>query len=759
MNLLVKTLFCVGVILGLATATWAEEMPLGGGIGVISVRGERDVVPSGYAPPVLGNGNLCVQVDYQGCQFQRTYAGMTPTIFWAGRRYGPPNDQLVPFGHFEQEVTCQGKTFRLPTRWTETLNVREATVRCECDYGDLVTVGTTVFVPLGHDVVAIRKRFLPKNPQVRSARIEFTYAFCPPGNENRPPRRTQITAMANPGDAAAELAYQVDGLRMFDGLVAVVADKPVAAQVDHQRVSLVADIALDATTGGEITFYLVLADSLDGKDFAKRATAMQSQVKTEGFEGLLAAHRRQWADYWGESYIHVPEVRMEQAYLTSQYHLRTIATRWSFPVGLFNTHWAGRFFGWDEMFVHLAAASSNHLAISKRVPEFRRAGLEKAVYRTAHYGKPGTYGARYPWETLEDGSEGSPPGYWMEHVFHMSNIAVSAWFQYLYSGDREYLKATGYPVIKECANFYFQQMLYESPQGGLIFGKCTDLERLGPAKLNPFMTSCGAIFTLEAASRAAGVLGIDAQEAGPWKQAAAKLRESLPHNGQRYVPYAGCPDESIAVLGGVFPYPVFDASQRLQKNAVYWFLANGGRFGNMYPVGGSICPWYGGWMATALAALGDKNEPAKLLSQVAQSTGRFSEIFEINEAKVSMRPWFSTAEGNYVYALNQMLVQSRDDEILIAPATPDAWKEFSFKLPCYGNMLVEVRVKDGRIVELVMIPGDAACKVDRTLVIPRRLIDRTAIGRGLAGSTTIRDDCLRMTLHCQGKTVLLHGGQ
>ena len=373
------------------------------------------------------------------------------------------------------------------------------------------------------------------------------------------------------------------------------------------------------------------------------------------------------------------------------------ATKWSFPVANFNTHWAGRYFGWDEVFCHLGLASSNHLSIGAREPDFRFDGLKKALLRTSHYFKSEvSYGARYPWEALEDGTEGlSTPGFWIEHVFHMSHIAMSAWFQYLYTADREYLKAKGYPVIKECATFFVKQMIYEDSNGTLFIGKCTDLERLGPNRQNPFMTSCGAIYTLESAAKAADVLQVDAELAASWRTMAGKLKQSLPHANGEYVPYAGCPERSIAVLGGVFPYPVFDKSNPLQKNAIYTFVKNSAGFGNMYPVGKSVSAWYGGWMAAALAALGDKTEAVNQLSQVAEGTGCFAEVFEINEEKVVMKPWFSTAAGNYVYALNQVLLQCRDEQILIAPAVPDAWKEFSFKLPCYGNLVATIVVKEG----------------------------------------------------------------
>src|SRR5690606_11827706 len=108
------------------------------------------------------------------------------------------------------------------------------------------------------------------------------------------------------------------------------------------------------------------------------------------------------------------------------------------------------------MFCFQAMASSKHLEISRRVPEFRFSVLPKAKQRISHYNNPGSFGARFPWESYEDGAEGAPQpyGFWIDHVFHMSNITLSSWLQYLYTGDSEYLKSTGYPVIKECARFY-----------------------------------------------------------------------------------------------------------------------------------------------------------------------------------------------------------------------------------------------------------------------------------------------------------------
>jgi hypothetical protein len=740
---------CLFLCLVLAAAGgWAHAAPTH----VNTVSGVTNAVPKGYVPPLVSNGSLCMLVDYLGGQAQNAYVKMTPTIFWEGRRYGPPKDQLISFGHFETDVFVAGKKCGLPATWTQTLDTKEALVSCRNDYDNGLSVETFVFTPLASDWIVVKKRVSSARAAVRSARLTFTYRFMPPGSENKPPRRVVSAGTWDEAAKRAEFRFQADAHRPCEGIVSVFADKPVTAVIDKQVAALTAEIALDGDTPAEVTFFVLFADSLDGKDFLSRAADGAEQARQKGYSGLFGENQKAWSAYWDESYVRLPDAKMETAYNTAQYHLRANATRWSFPVGVFNTHWAGRFFGWDEMFCYQALVSSNHRDIARRGPEFRCAGLKIALDRAAHYGKPGLFGARYPWETMEDGAEAAPPGFWMEHVFHMSNIALAAWYQYQFTDDLDYLKKTGYPVIKECARFFLANMVYEAPDGGMFIGKCTDLERLGPAKFNPFMTSCGAIYTLEAGASAAALLKADDAEAAAWKHAAAKLRESLPAEGDRYVPYAGCKDESVATLGGLFPYPVFDEAEARQRNAVYHYVKNGRSFGNMYQMGSSVCAWYLGWMAAALAELGDREEPAKMLEEAAAGAGCFGEMFEINEEKVRRCPWFSTASGNIVYALNQMLVQSRDERILIAQGVPEAWKDFAFKLACHGNLTAEVEVKGRKIVRLTLEPGDADRERQRTLVVPAGLIDEAALNKAVVKKVTAQGGNTRIEVRVKGRT-------
>lgn len=689
------------------------------------VHGQGDSVPATYAPPIISNGSLNLQLDFRGVQRPHTYKAMVPQIFWAGKRYGPPSDRLIPFGYIDQEMTVNGERLDAPARWEQELDSRKAVVTCSNTYGNGLTVQTVAFVQLEEDLVVVKKTFTSTEAKSSDVGYTFNYRFSAPATPDEPPYRVISENTVTPPRDGMSFRFDADGYPRSTGEIMVFADRPAEYAVDGQLGQIHTRLSVSRNKPQEIVFYLYFDDHANGEGAGDRGAAIAERVREKGFDTHLAAQVAAWEAYWSESYVALPDAQLQKVYQTASYHLRANATKWSSPVGIFSTHWAGRYFGFDEMYCMQGLASSNHLAISRRTPEFRFNTLPAARHRIAHYGKEGSFGARYPWESMEDGVEAAPQryGFWYDHVFHMSHIASSCWTQYQYSADMDYLKEVGYPVIKECARFFLTHMVYENKDGSMFIGKTTDLERLGPAIQNPFMTAAGAIYTLEAAASAAEVLGEDPAEADKWRDVAVKLREALPRDGNRYIPFEGCTERSVAALAGFFPYPIFGADNALQKNALYDFLENGQFSGNMYPVGTGLSGWYGGWITSALVHVKDGDEAGSTMAKVAQGAGLFGELFEINEPEVSIKPWFSTAAGNYVYALNQMLLHSEGDTIHVVPAIPGAWQELSFSLPAFGDLVVEVKLERGRLTHLGLTPGKASRSLSRTLVIPERLVD------------------------------------
>ena len=157
--------------------------------------------------------------------------------------------------------------------------------------------------------------------------------------------------------------------------------------------------------------------------------------------------------------------------------------------------------------------------------------------------------------------------------------------------------------------------------------------------------------TFRAAAQAAAILGCDDDLARIWADTAEQLRRWLPKNpeGTAYIPYPGCPDQSIALLSGLYPYPCLPPDDPCQRAGIEAFVATESQFGNMYPVGKSLCTWYAGWKALAFCRLGERDIAKTVIAQMCDDTGCFSEVFEICEG--GYHPWFTTGEGTLLQAI------------------------------------------------------------------------------------------------------------
>ena len=714
-----KILFLI-LCAGSLTAFANENSPF-----VQSCGGKGSEQPAGYAPVFIANGSIATFIDNLGMQRAKMYVKLYPEVVWAGRRYPSGGSTPIPMGRFEESVSIDGKPLGEPLGWKQTLDARNAVTTCEVEYENAV-VKTAAFVPYGLDMLVVQKSVEAKDKGAKAVKIKFAYSLTS-AHTGKTPDRVLVYPKAD--SKSAVMSYTAYAYKIYHGEIGVNSDVESRVSLGENSVSLESEFDLSKGSA-RVAYFVSFADDFDNPQVGKRAAALKKIAAEKGFDGILKEHSANWQKYFEGAFINLPDERMNAAYAVALYHLRSMSTKWSFPVGLaVRSGWGGRFFGWDETFCVFGALSSGKAELAVKTANFRRKMLDIAMNRVAHYGakKPMLYGARYPWESLEDGAEGAPNpyGFWFDHIFHMSNIAVSEWENYLYSGDNDFLRETAYPVMRECAAFYYSHMLYKDENGQTIVGKCTDLERLGPARENPFLTSCGVIYTFEKTAEAAKILGVDAQYAAKLKEAAARLRKSLPQNGEMYIPYAGCKEKSIASVGGLFPYFIFDKSDKKQVAAVYDFMKNISTAGNMYPVGGSTCSWYAGWLSSALALIEDAEGPEAMLSAAAKNTGHFAETWEIYEPNTRHTPWFTTAAGNYLHAVNQMLVSSRENgEIYVAPSVPEKWKNFEFELPCYYGAKLRVKAEDGKITKLIFSAPDSR---PRALAVPTRLLPANKI--------------------------------
>lgn len=610
--------------------------------GIVSGEGTAD--PVGYVPVLVANGELAMTVDKSFGIRSKDLPQYSQGIFLEGRRVGQPDRELLPQGRWRKCLAIDGKDPGEPVRWAQHLDTKTGIVSCRLEYGDGVVFTGETFVPFGQNTIAIKMTVEGAGERSVDLGIDFV-----------PPSHPRIVGSWQPETPNRRgWAYRSYGYKVIDGVSAV-----------HKLAPGV--------------FIITFSDSLRVHPGAPK-----------DYAALKAAHIADWAKFWSESYVRLPDPEIQRMWEMANYHLRINATPWSFPVGILNSHWQGHYFGFDEMYIHQGLLSSGHFGLARHAPDYRFATLGPALARN-RYGRNKSfmkYGARYFWESVEDGrSEGTDPGEWMDHVFQMATIAKCAWQQYLYSRDRDWLSEKGYPVLLECARFYRNNMIYADSNGETYVGKCCDLERLGPSRERPFMTTCGVIFTLRAAAEASGLLKRNATEAADFRRIADALERSLPQKDGRYIACLNEPQESMATLAGFYPFPIFQPDHAPQREAVRHFIAEGRASGNMYPMGKRICPWYSGTMSAAATHMGDRAEPIRWLKEAFSAAGLFGEYFEINEPGAVCHPWFATAAGNCLYAINRMLV---------AGTVPEGWREYAFSLPTESGHWLKVEVKNGR---------------------------------------------------------------
>lgn len=604
-----------------------------------------------YVPPAVGNGDLSVQIDREGAMAQKSYCEMIPGIRRAGYRYDNPTGRLIPLGYFTQSLSGLGEL----TRWEQSLETDDGVVECDCSYSDGTHIRTTVFCHLGKNILVIRKEL----ETTLDGHFEFIYHLDPP--------RAKVTQQGE-----FKLAYKVDGMEQYEGTVSVTADVPVKASWQDGQLRL-------STTARSCTFFI----------------AFDEETTASG-EELLAESRELWREFWNEGYVRIPSPRLQQVYQASLYHLRISTTRWSIPTGIFETHWNGLYFGFDEYFNMMGLMTAGHVESALHVPRFRFSILPQARFRS-NSSKIDRGTALFPWETNEQGGENSPRGFWYEHIFHESHFVLEGWQAYRFTGDKEQLREKYYPLMRACAEYLRIFHVTYDAAGRRVIGVCTDLERMGSAISNPFMTSCSVIAAFEAAAKGAEVLGVDEELAKQWRELAAALRQSLPHDENSYRPYDGFNDYSIAQLAGIFPYGVISRDEPLQRNGVEDYRRHRRQCGNMYQMGSGICSWYLAWEAITLVRMRQPEEALAVLEELEKSCGNWGEMFEIRE--MEMRPYFTTAAGCLVQAVNEMFLQFQGDTPVLAPAVPQSWRDYSFRLAGLYGSVVQGKCVDGKVIE------------------------------------------------------------
>ena len=655
-----------------------------------------------YFPPILGNGDISLAPDCEGTlnytaaeYEEKDLKAFDGIVARCGRRSNNNKrmirSRLFSFGKFKFNEGSKIKS------WSQNLLCEKGRVESDCIYEDGTEIHTECFIHPALNIYAVNKTF-KKLPQSR----KFSYDFVLEGFNGATKELETIRYIKQENNESVT-GFRMYGIDVYTGEVRLCMDVPHSAAAAENGVH----IEFEPSEGSSAALFYYLEDNLETEDYISVLADIKKKIDSCGFEGLKQECADDYTKFYELGYVNTSDSVLNEIYKTALYNLKCYTTKYSVAIGLNNAYWDGKYFAFDEYYSYYALLTSNRMELAKRVPTFRLdVCLERAIKLASdcHRNEDTEEMARFFWETGEESyAELSPVGPWLDHVFHMATVGIGAWEYYEFNKDREFLSRC-YRMIRACAKFFTKYMVYRDGDR-LYIGKCTDLERLGAAAENPFMTSCGAIKLIECCADASEVLGIDDGYRAECRHVAAKLRESLPVENGMYVPLANCKQKSIAVFAGKYPFNAIDAADEKLTAAWKDFEINGAKYGNMYVLGKGISSWYACWKAEAYARAGMAKEAQASLAASYPSAGVFGEMYEINEPGVRLKPWFTTASGMFISSVNEMLLQSDENTVNVLPAFKEDCGDVSFRLAVKGGAIAEVSIKNSLLESIKITMG------------------------------------------------------
>jgi len=639
---------------------------------------------------IVGNGELVTRVGPSGYHRDEG-ASIDEALFWSGRRLDGPYYPLVRFGKLMRSIAVYGASGH-DGAWRQWIDYERGMVCCSVDHG-LVTERTETLIASHTNVLLISTVLTNCSSDAVSVDFEVRYQFG--DHEGTVQEGCTLVPGREPENHIVEVRT-----RGFVAAVFVRADwaEPVPVRLGLCR--LRAGFTLPAGGQRRLRTWLVVAD----------AARYTHPPRPEQIDGLVKRHVDEWQAFWRRGWIQLDEPALMDLWRCSMYTLRCSATPWSIPPSV-GPYWDGRTFH-DELYPFLALASAGHLELARRIPYFRLRTLDRAVQRSAGRG------ARYPWESTETGLEGVPFGAHMDEHFHIGQISETAWQYLLFAGD-EQAAAELYPLLRECAEYYRQNMIELDGQT-LTIRPCTDYEESIYPVARPIYTTCAAIRSLENAAAAARRLRRDAALAAQWQRTAAGLRASLPttRDGGAYATASGANFTHIATAGVVFPFRVDEVSKRARRTIIELLRSCRSSLnfkpGSHRTYDGSNWMWTTAHLATALFYQHRGREGWDVLRLAPASAGPLASPNEHTRGQTIAIPWFTTAAGAVVYAIHAMCVRVVEGQALLLTVLPAEIGDCAFELAGGAGVQVRCRVAAGRVAELAVStprPKRWACRI------------------------------------------------
>jgi trehalose/maltose hydrolase-like predicted phosphorylase len=333
-------------------------------------------------------------------------------------------------------------------------------------------------------------------------------------------------------------------------------------------------ISFNARAGQTYAFtkYVGVVTSRDSSAPATDAGAASQQAAALGQQALQTEDAAAWATLLKSGITVSGDPSLQTAINASTYDLyasiRADSPDAIGPSGLSSDGYAGMVF-WDSDIWMFPAILATHPDIARAAVDYRFNTLQAAEHDAVANGYQGAF---YPWTAGDDGYTGadcygtttdsndkiiSDPNFSCSEELHLqADIAMAQWEYYEATGDINWLRQHGWPVLQALAQFWVSKATPD-PSGGYDINTVQPPDEYHTGVNNSAYTNAAAATALRDAVAAAQVLGITPP--ANWTTVADGVTQTMPFDPNLgiYDEYAGYNGEQIKQADTVMlTYPI-----------------------------------------------------------------------------------------------------------------------------------------------------------------------------------------------------------
>jgi protein-glucosylgalactosylhydroxylysine glucosidase len=394
-------------------------------------------------------------------------------------------------------------------------------------------------------------------------------------------------------------------------------------------------------------------------------------VSKQGYRNLLAAHQRAWETLWQSDILIEGDPEAQRVVHAALFYLISQVRPGSAPslpaIGLPSRAYLGRVW-WDADTWVFPSLLLLHPDLAESIVTYRERMLPGAVQNAKNHGYSG---AKFPMESASTGLEEAPE--WSSEIHEGGDVALAQWRYYLATGDLNWLRERGYPVIRAVADFWASRVHYNAQKD-----RYEILHLTGPNEAitdinNDAYTNAIARLTLNVAAQAALLLRNPPNP--KWKQIASKL--AIPFDeSKQYHPEHECDlDGKYAHTAAMLAYPLaLSMPEQVKRNDLEACMKNFMKPG--YEVG-----MLGNFYSIVASELQRKDLAQELFLHMRSYAK--PPFYAMSETPTNNRFVFLTAEGAFLQQVLFGFTGLRlDDSGLVQPfrpSLPQGWKALEIR--------------------------------------------------------------------------------